>query len=93
MQRTTEAREMVRSVRMTERLSINHWLMVYLLQHPDWRGPAIVLNQRGARTIITLPDLAYETDIYGHNEFHPDDEVNVALSQVDLPAPAATFRF
>jgi exoribonuclease-2 len=93
MQRTTEAREMVRNVRMTERLSINHWLMVYLLQHPDWRGPAIVLDQRGARTIITLPDLAYETDIYGRNEFHPDDEVHVALSQVDLPAPAATFRF
>jgi exoribonuclease-2 len=93
MQRTSEAREMVRSVRVAERLSINHWLMVYLQRHPDWQGRAIVLDKRGARTIISIPDLAYETEVYGRNDFQPDDEVEVALSQVDLPAPAATFRF
>ncbi|MCB9138561.1 MAG: RNB domain-containing ribonuclease [Caldilineaceae bacterium] len=93
MTRTAEARTQARHVRTAERLSISHWLMVYLRRHPDWQGEAIALEQRRTRTLLLLPELALETEIYGRNGIYPDDKAEVALTGVDLPELTATFRF
>ncbi len=93
MKRTAAAREAVRNVRRAERFSITHWRMVYLIQHPGWRGKGIVVDQRGARNRIILPELALETQVSGNRNLALDDEVALALTSVDLPTLDARFRY
>jgi len=93
MERTATAREAVRAVRRTERLSISHWRMVYLLQHPDWRGEGIVVDKRGTRTVVIIPELAMEVRVYGNNNYAPDETVQLALTNIDLAEPEAQFRY
>jgi exoribonuclease-2 len=92
MERTAAAREAVRNIRRTERSSITHWRMVYLLQHPGWRGKGIVVEQRGANSRVVLPELALETQVRGARNLELNDEVNLALTGVDLPMLDARFR-
>lgn len=93
MERTAAAREAVRNIRRAERLSITHWRMVYLLQHPGWLGEGIVVDQRGARNRVILPDLALETQVSGNRNLALDDAVKLALTSVDLPMLDARFRY
>ncbi len=93
MERTASAREAVRSVRKTERLSITHWRMVYLMQHSDWQGEGIVVDKRGGRNVVIIPELALEVQVYDNNSFALDDNVQLALNNVDLPEPEAQFRY
>jgi exoribonuclease II len=80
------------AVRRAERLSINHWLLVYLLQHPGWQGEGVVVEKRGARTLVLIPQLALETPIYPRQETPLDHTVRLALESVNLPELDASFR-
>jgi exoribonuclease-2 len=55
-----------------ERQSNLHWTLVYLQQHPDWQGDAVVIEKRERFSIILIPELALESRI---------SEKNVALNQ------------
>lgn len=79
------------SVRWAERLSIVHWKLNYLLQNPDWQGEGIVVEHRGRRDLVLIPDLAWEQLMNaGHGEL--DAAVMLAAGGVDLPNLSAAFR-
>lgn len=92
MERVGAADAVIGSVRQAERLSIQHWTMVYLLQHPQWQGEGIVIEQRNKRHHCLLPTLAMETTVNCREERPLDTTLTIELTKVNLPALEAQFR-
>jgi exoribonuclease-2 len=79
-------------VRRGERLSNNHWKMVYLQQHPDWSGRGTVVETVDQRATVIIPELALETRIRLKQEAPLNSELRLAAREVDLPDLVAWFR-
>ena len=80
------------NVRRAERLSRQHWTLVYLLQHPGWSGEGIVVERRGQRTTALIPQLDLDARLRVRRDLPLNSTVPVAVRQVDLPRLAAHFR-
>jgi len=92
MERSAEASMGARTLRVTERLSNQHWKLVYLLQNPDWSGEGVIVEKHGNRNLVVIPELDLETDIYGRPDLVLDSVVRLALSEVNLPQLEARFQ-
>lgn len=92
MGRVGAANAVTGSVRQAERLSVEHWTLVYLLQHPEWRGEGIVVDKRGARDLILIPELGLETQMYLSRDVPLGSVVTLALKAVNLPMLETHFR-
>jgi exoribonuclease-2 len=92
VERIGTADAVISSVRLAERLSNTHWKLVYLLQNPGWQGEGIILEQRGNRSLVLLPDLELETELYVKGSPPPDSVVALSSTGVDLPRLEAHFR-
>lgn len=79
-------------VRKTERHSNHHWKLVYLRAHPNWRGRAVVVAHEERRSVALIPELALETRLRARQDLPLDTEVELALSEVDLPGLESRFR-
>ncbi|MBE2221917.1 MAG: RNB domain-containing ribonuclease [Anaerolineae bacterium] len=91
MERVGAAGAVSGDVRTAERLSNRHWTMVYLLQNPDWTGESIVIEKRGRKDVILIPELDLETRISMKGERPLDSTVQLTLTGVDLPNLEAFF--
>lgn len=80
------------AVRVAERLSNQHWTMVYLLQNPSWEGDGVVVEQKSGRDVVVLPDLAWEAELYRRRPRPLNSTVRLAIESVDLPNRTARFR-
>lgn len=80
------------SVRQAELLSENHWTLVYLLQHPDWRGEGILVEKRGTVGTVIIPSLALETRIHISPNAAPDSRLILSVNRVNLPQREVHFR-
>jgi exoribonuclease-2 len=80
------------AVRQAEFLSEKHWTLVYLLQHPGWRGEGILVDKRFKSGIVLIPDLALETRVQLLRDLPLDERVPLALSGVNLAQREANFR-
>lgn len=80
------------AVRSAERLSNQHWTMVYLMQHPEWQGEGIVVEQKQGRDVVLIPELAWETELYRRQSRPLNSIVRLAVESVDLPNRTARFR-
>lgn len=92
MERAAEASNGIRAIRVAERLSNQHWKLVYLLRNPDWAGEGIVVEKNGARNLVVIPELDLETEIYGRPDLLLNEPVSLALSEINLPNLEARFR-
>lgn len=70
------------AVKEAERKSLRHWCLVYLLNHPTWKGTATVVERAGPRAILLIPELALETSVVG--PFSPGDQLQVEIADIDL---------
>lgn len=91
-ERLAEARENSRTIRQCERISNQHWTLVYLLEHPDWQGEGVVVDRYGNRAQIIIPELALEFEIYGQADLELDESLTLAEPEVNLPALTVRFR-
>jgi exoribonuclease-2 len=80
------------AVRKAERLSNTHWKLVYLKQHPDWRGRGVVVEMADQRATFIIPELALETRIRLRQEVALDTEIQLAVTEADLVDQMARFR-
>ncbi|GAB4148671.1 MAG: RNB domain-containing ribonuclease [Candidatus Promineifilaceae bacterium] len=80
------------SVRQVERLSNQHWTLVYFLQNPDWEGEGVVVEKNGARSTLLIPELAWESQVYLRHELPLNARVRLAVTGVNLPELTAYFR-
>ena len=79
-------------VRRTERLSNQHWKLVYLTQNPGWQGEAVVVALEERKAVVIIPELAYQTKIRLRDGMALDQRLQLAVSEVDLPAQTVYFR-
>jgi len=80
------------AVRTAERLSNQHWTMVYLMQNPEWQGEGVVVEQKPGRDVVLIPELAWEAELYRRQARPLNSVVRLAVESVDLPNRAARFR-
>jgi exoribonuclease-2 len=48
------------AVRAAQRSAERHWTLVYLQQRPGWTGQGVAVGQKGRRTMVLIPELAFE---------------------------------
>ncbi len=80
-------------VRLSERFSNAHWTVAYLQQRPGWSGTGIVVDHRRSRSLVIIPELAFETEVLLDGEVPLDAELNLELTGVNLPEREARFRY
>jgi len=79
-------------VRQAERQANAHWTLVYLQQNPDWTGEGILVDRRGAREVLLIPALDWETQIHLKRNLSLNSAVSLAIKNVNLPHLEAHFR-
>ena len=87
---TSEAAALTR--RKLERSANEFWTLVYLDQHPEWSGEAILAFRQDDRLTFVIPELAYEFKNRFGGRIALGETVKVTLSAVDLAASAARLR-
>jgi len=75
-----------------ERASRQHWTLVYLLQNPEWRGTAIVIDTVGKKARIFIPSLAYEADMTLDTQPELNQELTVKVRRIRLAYLQASFE-
>jgi exoribonuclease-2 len=80
------------SVRQTERLCREHWTLVYLLQHPEWRGEGILVDTYHDRGVALIPTLDLEARIHMRDNLPLNSTVSLTVTEVNLAALRAYFR-
>ena len=79
-------------VRRAERLSNQHWKLVYLQDHPDWRGVGTVVDKDGQKATVLIRDLALEAKVRLRGDRSLNDEVRLSPREIDLPELTCYFR-
>lgn len=92
IQRIGEVEPALAAARQAEQLSVRHWVLVYLLRHPGWRGRGVLVDQRGGSGVFIIPELALETQMHLGEDLPLDSEVTLILRSVDLARQDARFR-
>ena len=92
LERLGAAEAVTGTVRRAEQLARQHWTIVYLMQHPAWRGQGVLVDKAGLRGTLLLPDLAWETRVHLRNDFALDSVFQVVANGVNLPLLEAYFQ-
>jgi len=90
--RTGEAETVSVAVRRSERLSNQHWKLVWLRDHPKWRGEGVVVDRDERKAVVLIPELAMETRLRLPADPPLNARVRLAAREVDLPALDCRFR-
>jgi exoribonuclease-2 len=80
------------STRPAEQYSERHWILVYLLRHPEWRGRGVLVDKRSHNSTVIIPELGLEPSIRLSADLPLDSELTLSLRSVDLPRLDARFR-
>lgn len=92
MERVGAAEAVTGSARWAERRSNTHWTLLFLQQNPDWRGEGVVVDKRGKRSVVLVPQLALESQLYLRRDVSLDGKIQLVVDDVDLPFLEAHFR-
>ncbi len=90
--RVGAAEAVASGVRRAERLSRQHWTVVYLQQHPGWQGEGVLVEKRMPRGTVLISTLALETRVKVADSVAPDSVLPLRLTGIDLPEREAYFR-
>ncbi|AGA90718.1 exoribonuclease R [Thioflavicoccus mobilis 8321] len=91
MTRIAEADTAASLVRRAERLSNQHWKLVFLRSQADWRGEGVIVEVDEHKCTVLVPDLAMETRVRLRGDATLNTRVRLALREVDLPELGAIF--
>jgi exoribonuclease-2 len=92
MERVGAAEAVSGGARQVERLARRHWTLVYLLQHPNWRGTGVLVDKRGTRGTVLIPELSLEIQLPVPEDMLLDASVPLILTGVSLAELEAHFR-
>ncbi|MEN8180430.1 MAG: RNB domain-containing ribonuclease [Pseudomonadota bacterium] len=80
------------TIRKTERLSNNHWRLIYLRDNPEWQGEAVVVAREGERTTVVIPALGMDSRVRIKSAPDLNDIVQLKPREVNLPGMSCYFR-
>ena len=92
LERVGAAESVTQHRHQAERLARRHWTHVYLLARPGWRGDGVVVEKRGPRTIVLIPDLGLEPSLTLRDDPDLNTVLPLALGGVSLPDLEAHFQ-
>ena len=92
VERVGAAEVAARGIRRAERLSREHWTVVYLQQHPGWQGEGVLVEKRMPRGVVLIPELALEARVKVSESVAPDSTLPLRLTGLELPAREAYFK-
>lgn len=75
LEKIGSAEAVIGSLRNAERLSNQHWTLVYLSENPEWRGEGVLVDKHGSQGTVLIPDLGLETRLY----VSPDLPINSCI--------------
>ncbi|MCU7853098.1 MAG: RNB domain-containing ribonuclease [Candidatus Thiodiazotropha sp. (ex Monitilora ramsayi)] len=78
--------------RKTERLSNNHWRLIYLRDHPDWQGEAVIVAKDGERASVLIPELGMDAKIRIKSQAGLNDSIKLKPREIDPPDLTCYFR-
>lgn len=79
------------AAKMTERKSVNHWTLVYLLQNPEWIGEAVCLDNTQKLPYFSIPSLGMESYINPSREVSLNEIIKVKASNINIPELSVDF--
>lgn len=74
-----------------ERLSRQHWTLIYLLQNKDWQGEAVILDTLKLRARIFIPCIGYEAEMHLKKELSINEKIIVKAADIDIPNLSVRF--
>lgn len=89
--RVGEAEVAAAAVRRSERLSNQHWKLVWLRDRPKWRGEGVVVDKEERKSVVLIPELAMEVRVR-LTQAELNARVRLSARDIDLPALDASFR-
>ena len=69
-----------------ETLAERHWTLVYLLQHPGWKGEGVLVEKRGASGTVLVPELALEIRLHLNGDPALDTHLALSVAGIHLPS-------
>jgi len=91
-ERIAESETAAAAVRRAERLSNQHWKLVYLGANPGWQGEGIVVDNGEHKSVVLIPDLALQARVKLRTARELNTRVQLSPREVDLPDLTCYFR-
>jgi len=91
-ERTAEAETAAATVRRTERLSNQHWKLVYLRANSRWQGEGVLVDKGEHKAVVLIPELAMEARVRLHGDPDLNSRVRLTSQEVDLPELTCYLR-
>lgn len=79
-------------IRQAERLSNRHWTLIFLQQHPEWRGVGVVVAEWGRKSLLIIPELALEVEQAITGNQAPGTHLQLYSPRVNLPYLEVFFQ-
>lgn len=92
MMRVGAAEAITGNIRAAERSSNRHWTLVYLRRHPQWCGEGTVVEQRGKRAVVLIPELGLDAAVTLGTGAELNTTVRVIVEGTDLATLSAYFK-
>ena len=92
IRRVSEAETAAATVRRTERLSNQHWKLVYLRADSQWQGEGILVDKGEHKAVVLIPELAMEARVRLRGDPALNSRVRLTPQKVDLPEQTCYFR-
>lgn len=89
--RVGEAEVAAAAVRRSERLSNQHWKLVWLRDRPKWRGEGVVVDKEERKAVVLIPELAMDVRVR-LTQAELNARVRLSAREIDLPTLDASFR-
>jgi exoribonuclease-2 len=91
LERVGAAEAVTGSIRKAERLARQHWTVVWLGQHKEWKGEGVLVDKREKRGRVIIGELGTEANVALPGELALDSVLPLRLAGTDLPALEAYF--
>ncbi|MDC7219575.1 MAG: RNB domain-containing ribonuclease [Spirochaetales bacterium] len=88
---TTACESLSSQVTQAERASNQHWKINYLLERPDWRGEAIMVDKTDKLGVFLIPELAMEPRISLKEPREYNCKVTLKVQSIDLAERRVVF--
>ncbi|MFC1980441.1 ribonuclease catalytic domain-containing protein [Chloroflexota bacterium] len=91
LQRLGAAEAVTDNMRQVERLSNQHWTMVYLSETPQWHGEGVIVETDGTRSTALIPNIGLEARLHSQRSLPLNKRVPIVLGVSNVPELRAFF--
>ncbi|MFC2035084.1 ribonuclease catalytic domain-containing protein [Chloroflexota bacterium] len=92
LQRLGAAEAVISNMRQVERLSNQHWTVVYLSETPQWHGEGVIVETDGPHSTALIPNIGLEIHLNCRRSLPLNTRVPIVLGASNVPELSAFFR-